>query len=110
MQAELNKVVKALQKFYARETFLFETDLGERTLTHRLAVYLEKQFSGWDIDCDYNRLGERTLRLPHGTIVSTYQIRHASRPGRRIQRPAGYDGAGRNRFHQCFGANSGAQS
>ena len=71
MQAELNKVVTALQEFYARETFLLEKDLGERTLTHRLAVYLERQFPGWEVDCDYNRLGERTLRLPHGTIVST---------------------------------------
>jgi len=50
---------------------LFEKDLGERTLTHRLAVHLEKHFRGWDVDCDYNRLGERTLRLPKGSIVST---------------------------------------
>jgi hypothetical protein len=71
MQSELNKVVSALQEFYARETHLLEKDLGERTLTHRLAVHLEKQFAGWDVDCDYNRLGERTLRLPKGTIVST---------------------------------------
>lgn len=71
MQTELNKVVTALQEFYAREAFLLEKDLGERTLTHRLAVHCEKQFSGWDVDCDFNRLGERTLRLPHGTIVST---------------------------------------
>jgi hypothetical protein len=71
MQTELNKVVTALQEFYAREAFLLEKDLGERTLTHRLAVHCEKQFSGWEIDCDFNRLGERTLRLPHGTIVST---------------------------------------
>ena len=71
MQAELNKVVSALAEFYARETFLLEHDLGERTLTHRLAVHLEKQFSGWQVDCDYDRLGERILRLPHGTIVST---------------------------------------
>jgi hypothetical protein len=71
MQTELNKVVAALQEFYARETFLLEKDLGERTLTHRLAVHLEKQFPGWSVDCDYDRLGERTLRLPHGTIVST---------------------------------------
>jgi hypothetical protein len=71
MQAELNKVVRALEEFYARETFLFEKDLGERTLTHRLAVHLEKQFPGWEVDCDYDRLGARTLRLPHGTIVST---------------------------------------
>jgi hypothetical protein len=71
MQTELNKVLTALQEFYSREAFLFERDLGERTLTHRLAVHIEKQFAGWDVDCDYNRLGERTLRLPHGTIVST---------------------------------------
>ena len=66
MQTELNKVVTALQEFYGRETFLFDKDLGERTLTHRLAVYLEKQFSGWQIDCDYNRLGERRLRTGRG--------------------------------------------
>jgi len=71
MQAELNKVVAALAEFYARETYLLEHDLGERALTHRLAVCLEKQFSGWQVDCDYDRLGARTLRLPHGTIVST---------------------------------------
>jgi hypothetical protein len=71
MQAELNKVVTALREFYAHETWLLEHDLGERALTHRLAVHLEPQFQGWQVDCDYDRLGERTLRLPRGTIVST---------------------------------------
>src|ERR1700692_1133930 len=71
MQTELDKVVIALEEFYAHDTFLFAHDLGERTLTHRLAVHLEKQFPGWEVDCDYSRLGERTLRLPKGSIVST---------------------------------------
>jgi len=71
MQTELNKVVTALQEFYAREAFLLEKDVGERTLTHRLAVHVESRFPGWEVDCDYDRLGDRTLRLPHGTIVST---------------------------------------
>ena len=71
MQTELNKVVAALQEFYARETYLLEKDLGERTLTHRLAVHVEKEFPGWEVDCDYDRLGDRTLRLPHGSIIST---------------------------------------
>lgn len=71
MQAELTRVVAALQLFYARESFLLDRDVGERALTHRLAVHLEGQFPGWDIDCDYDRLGERTLWLPHGSIVST---------------------------------------
>jgi hypothetical protein len=71
MQAELDKVVAGLREFYAREAFLLDKDLGERALTHRLAVHFESQFPGWAVDCDYDRLGERTLRLPHGTIVST---------------------------------------
>jgi hypothetical protein len=71
IQAELDKVVSALGDFYAREGQLFEKDPGERTFSHRLAVHVERQFDGWDVDCDYNRLGERRLRLPTGTIIST---------------------------------------
>ena len=71
MHAELEKVVAALKEFYAREAFLFEQDLGERTLTHRLAVQLERQFSDFEVDCDFDRLGPRTLNLPRGSIVST---------------------------------------
>jgi hypothetical protein len=71
MQTDLNKLIAALQDFYAREAFLLERDLGERALTHRLAVCIEKQFSGWEVDCDYDRLGERTMRLPHGSVSST---------------------------------------
>src|SRR3954469_1986004 len=71
MQTELHKLVGAIREFYAREMHLLEKDPGERTLTHRLAVQVERHFPGWEVDCDYNRLGERTLRLPRGTIVST---------------------------------------
>jgi hypothetical protein len=71
MKTELNKVVAALCEFYARETYLLDKDVGERALTHRLAVHIERQFSGWDVDCEFDRLGERMLRLPRGTIVST---------------------------------------
>ena len=71
MQTELNKLIAALQEFYAREAYILERDLGERALTHRLAVLVEVNFAGWEVDCDYDRLGERTLRLPHGTVSST---------------------------------------
>jgi hypothetical protein len=71
MQTELNKLIAALQEFYAREVYILERDLGERALTYRLAVLVEKHFAGWEVDCDYDRLGERTIRLPHGTVVST---------------------------------------
>ena len=71
MRAILEHILKATASFYAREGLLFDKDLGERTLTHRMAVHLERQFEGWEVDCEYNRLGERLLKLPHGTIVST---------------------------------------
>jgi hypothetical protein len=71
MQTELDKVVAVLVELYAREAFLFEHDLGERALTHRLAVYLERQFPDFEVDCDFDRLGPRTLNLPRGSIVST---------------------------------------
>ena len=71
MQTELDKLIAALRDFYAAESFLFEKDVGERAITHRFAVHLEKQFSGWSVDCNYDRLGERTLHLPRGTIIST---------------------------------------
>ena len=71
MHAELNRAITALQALFAHDRILFERDLGERALTHRLAVHVERQFPGWDVDCEYDRLGERTLRLPRGTIVST---------------------------------------
>ncbi len=71
MHAELDRVVAALRAFYARESFLLDQDFGERALTHRLAVHIEAQFSGWDVDCDYNRLGQRRMLLPRGTIAST---------------------------------------
>ena len=34
-------------------------------------MLVEKQFAGWEVDCDYDRLGERTMRLPHGSVSST---------------------------------------
>ena len=71
MHSELNRLISALQEFYARERFILDRDLGERALTHRLSVHLERNFLGWDVDCDYNRLGDRAMLLPRGTIVST---------------------------------------
>jgi hypothetical protein len=71
MRTELDKIVAAVKEFYAREAFLFEHDLGERALAHRLAVHVERQFPDFEADCDFDRLGPRTLNMPRGSIVST---------------------------------------
>jgi hypothetical protein len=71
MHTELDRVVAALKEFYGRESFLFEHDLGERTLVHRLAIHVERQFPDFEVDCEFDRLGPRTMNLPRGSIVST---------------------------------------
>ena len=47
MQAALDKLVKAIGDFYARESHLLDRDLGELTLTLRLSLAVERQFQDW---------------------------------------------------------------
>lgn len=42
---------------YSRDATLLNTDASEWAVTHRLAVYVEAEFPGWNIDCEYNRQG-----------------------------------------------------
>lgn len=51
------KVDLSISKFYARDLGLLEIDASEWAIAHRLAVYLEEYFEGWNIDCEYNRVG-----------------------------------------------------
>lgn len=45
------------------ETRPLQAGVSERAIAHRLAVYMESQFEGWDIDCEYNRQGMLTKEL-----------------------------------------------
>lgn len=53
-----NAIEDALKEL-KKDKHLFLVDANERTLTHRLAIYLEEKIkkleSGWDVDCEYNR-------------------------------------------------------
>lgn len=53
---------KALFILYDRDRELFVIDINERTLSHRLALYLEDLFPGYNVDCEYNRLDNRVKR------------------------------------------------
>jgi hypothetical protein len=57
--SEVESLVKrALRKMRKRDAALFQLRANERSITHRLALYLEKQFKGWNVDCEYSRIGE----------------------------------------------------
>ena len=37
-----------------KDRFLLINDISERAISHKLAVYLDDKFVGFDIDCEYN--------------------------------------------------------
>lgn len=49
------KVNLALDTFYEKDKYFIDNDLHERSMTHKLANYLEKLFNGYDVDCEYNK-------------------------------------------------------
>jgi hypothetical protein len=52
-------VEKALYLLYRNDHFLIINGTQERSITHKLAEYIQQQFPGWHVDCEYNRRGQR---------------------------------------------------
>ncbi len=53
---DMDRFVKAVQCFIMNEKFLLENNLNERTITHKLAEYLQKEYCEYEVDCEYNRM------------------------------------------------------
>ena len=58
-----DKVKLALEEVIKNDCYLLEIGINERSLTHRLAVYLEKYFPNYHVDCEYNRKGMDPKKL-----------------------------------------------
>jgi hypothetical protein len=56
-------VAQALKKLLAEDKYILVNDLSERCISHRLAIYLEEVFPGWNVDCEYNRDRNEVKRL-----------------------------------------------
>jgi hypothetical protein len=54
-QKIIQNIDKAIKIFLAKDIILLENDSSERSITHKLACYLERYFPEWDVDCEYNR-------------------------------------------------------
>jgi len=48
-------VENCLELFMKNDIFLLEADADERTISHRLAFYLQSEISEMHVDCEYNR-------------------------------------------------------
>lgn len=49
---------RAKEAFLQADRDLLETDANERSMTHKFAEYLQRDFQDWNVDCEYNRHGD----------------------------------------------------
>ena len=70
INAVKQKVSLALEKLFKEDHYLLEEDANERSISHRLALYLQEMFPKWDVDCEYNRnLKEvKSLNMPSSCV------------------------------------------
>ncbi len=45
----------AISIFFENDKYLLENDVYERTITHKLAEYLQILFNQYNVDCEYNK-------------------------------------------------------
>lgn len=58
-----NKIEIAIKKLFRRDKYLLMKDVNERSISHKLATYLQNEFKDWDVDCEYNRNHGEPKRL-----------------------------------------------
>lgn len=58
-----DNVRSALSRLLSDDIFILAANANERSISHRLAMYLEDEFPEWNVDCEYNRDGYDQKRL-----------------------------------------------
>ncbi len=48
-------VKAAIEALHQRDAYLLQKDVNERSISHKLASYLQDAFTDWDVDCEYSR-------------------------------------------------------
>lgn len=75
------KCLNALDTLLMQDAGLLQRNASERSISHRLGLYLTTMFPDWDVDCEYNRDDHKPKRL-----VLSDECREAdnSRPGSKV--------------------------
>jgi S-adenosylmethionine:tRNA-ribosyltransferase-isomerase (queuine synthetase) len=50
-----NKIIRAIKTLRKNDSHLLWVDSSERSIMHKLAIYLGEEFKEYDVDCEYNR-------------------------------------------------------
>lgn len=62
-KAIASKVLAAIRSLLMSDKHLLQVNANERSISHRLALYLTAQFADMDVDCEYNRDSHEIKRL-----------------------------------------------
>ena len=64
------KIIIALNKLKEKDSDLLEINVNERTISHKLAEYLQEEFKELSVDCEYNRheYATKELNMPKDLI------------------------------------------
>jgi len=60
------KVNKAIENCLSIESKLLELAVDERSITHKVAEYLQKEFTDYEVDCEYNKDGHDEKKVLSG--------------------------------------------
>lgn len=50
-----SRVEEALDIYLKEDSYLLNVNANERSITHKLAEYLQQEFPGYNVDCEYNK-------------------------------------------------------
>jgi hypothetical protein len=80
-QNEIEQIIRqGISRLLEKDIYLLEINVNERTISGRLAFYLQGLFSDWDVDCEYNRSKKKSkeLDLVHGELNQELSKSHKS--------------------------------
>jgi hypothetical protein len=75
-----SRVNEAVNHFRNADDYLLINDACERALVHRLAVWLERFFPEWDVDCEYNLEYFNDIEDVHQKVTNMNMRRLDGRP------------------------------
>lgn len=63
------KVMNSIRFLLKNDFHLLEIEANERSIAHKLAEYLQREFPDWHVDCEYNRYGKEIKKTNEGNVL-----------------------------------------
>lgn len=64
------KIKASLLKLRKQDKYLLDNNLNERTITYKLATYIQQEFQDFNVDCEYNRFDDlvKKIKVPKSNV------------------------------------------